>query len=110
MAVLSAKCCEETCSASATHAVKVFVPATGYQIGFHNPLSCIFGLRLCYEHALAFPVQEMLHQDSRLRAIFESAARSVRGVPPDFKRAWHVPLSLDAPEFITFEAMGERKQ
>lgn len=95
-------CAHTGCGRPATHAPKICVPATGWPIDLHQPLSAILMLKVCRQHvAEAFHPTENFKPGSPLRTVFEVLARGK--VPPDFARAFVTPIRLDSDEFQSFE-------
>jgi hypothetical protein len=103
-----ADCQHEGCGAVATSAVKVCVPAKSWPIPLHTPLSIVLGLKFCWHHAKNFNVQEVLGSSEKLgepglRPLFIWMAKSAKGLPPDFKRAFAKVIALDDPEYKMLE-------
>jgi hypothetical protein len=94
------KCGDSNCEAEATHMPKICVPATGWPIDQHNPISVVMGLKLCLKHTRAFRAKETLglKGEHTMRKVIEVMAKSYGGVPPDFARAFVQPISIDSPE------------
>lgn len=97
-------CQQKGCDAVATSAVKVCVPAQGVPTLLHTPLGIVLGLELCWHHAKTLNVQEIIGTNEKLgepglRPLFLWMAKSVNGLPPDFKRAFGKVIALDDPEF-----------
>lgn len=89
--------CQSTgCTREATHFPKLCVPAIGWPIDAHQPISAVLGVKLCRDHAKAFPPANK--QTPEVRKAIEAAARMMRKAPPDFARSFIQPIRIDCPE------------
>lgn len=112
------KCEREGCDRTATHAVKICVPATGWPKEEARALSMILGIKACRDHAAAFDPADVLLQPTPndadttfADAVLPAMARmSGPSIPPDASRAWVVPIPLDGEEFQTFERIQARSR
>jgi hypothetical protein len=99
------KCAEDTCTLEATHVPKICIPAIGWPIELHQPLSAVMTVPLCLAHARDFRVRETLELrgERTLRRIFELMAQSLKKLAPDFDRAFVVPVSMSSAEFVELD-------
>lgn len=109
---MTTACQRQGCASPALYAVKISVPARGWPIEWHEPLSAILGLKLCHWHVKQFDLAPVVGKaavpPTSLRPIFEAMAR-IRGAgapAPDFKRAYVTGVRLDSDEFRQFEAQA----
>lgn len=101
------KCEWHGCEREATHAPKICVPAMGWALETHQPLSVIMGLKFCVEHAQRFDVRGTLAIDEpkSMRRVFEILAGD--RCRPDYDRAWVDPIPIESEAFRALE--GSRK-
>lgn len=97
-------CSREHCAAEARWVPKVCVPATGYPIAGHTPLSCIIGLPLCGACIDTLGVGDLLGPTPQGGEFREAFAIAAGRVPPDFSRAFMARVSLNSPEYAAFQA------
>lgn len=91
------------CDRTATHALRLIVPAAGWPEAIHRPLSIIIGLKLCREHADAADVKQFM--DDELRATIRNHLAAGRKEAPDFERARSEPVRLEDSDYLEFERM-----
>lgn len=107
---MTTACQRQGCTSPALYAVKINVPARGWPIEWHEPLSAILGLKLCHWHLKQFDLAPFVGKAAvppmSLRPNFEAVARMRGdGAPaPDFKRAFVTGVRLDSDEYRQFEA------
>lgn len=101
--------CQHTgCPRTATHVPKIMVPASGWAIELHTPLSAIMGLKLCEQHAKEFPARDQFFNAEtrdQWRDIFSVIVKAMGSqCPPDYERAFTRIVSLTSHEFKQYEA------
>ncbi len=89
------------CTRAGVFAPKICVPARGFAIDCHQPMTAILGLALCDEHVKATTPAVIL--SDKLRELFMEITRSQGKARPDFDRAWVSPVSLNSNEYKRFE-------
>lgn len=115
-------CAERDCARRATHAVKLYVPPTGFPADPKRSLSMILGVKFCRDHAQAFRPEQLLdvpnEKGSTLRDAIPALARvaaAAQGRDPDAiaapsaDRAWCEAIRLDADEYAAIERMTSTK-
>ncbi len=100
------RCMRNNCADDATSALKICVPATGYPIESHQPISIFLGVKICLKHAAEVTAQEWL-KDNRMRQMLTMAAAG--RAAPDFDRAWLKVLALNDPELLAYEVLTNPK-
>lgn len=100
-------CCHEGCTRKGEWAVKARIPAKGWSLDLHTPLSIIVGLPLCRDHASEVTLIQTFPDLRQIIAGF----MSMRGLmPPDFDRAWTEAIRRTDPEFLEFERQQAGRQ
>lgn len=89
-------CDRKDCTNDAAVAPKIMIPATGYQIEDHTPISAILGLTLCLGCCHCADPQELLVPE--VRAMIDHM--TLNRVPPDYARAWIVAVPLGSDEYL----------
>lgn len=94
------KCDFKGCSEEATCMPKVNVPAMGWPIDMHQPLSFVIGLTLCDKHFASARIGDFLHDGlgtgKSTKEIFRIMARGK--IPPDFDQAFLSKCGLNSEE------------
>lgn len=100
-----AKCVWKDCQNEATHALEVFVPPTGFIATRKNSINMICGLEVCRRHTNEFDINENPEIKELVTHITKTIMKSQ--VPPDFERAWVVPIKLNDPRYLEFKQKGK---
>ncbi len=92
--------CQTTgCITRAQYAPKICVPAKGYAVELNKHVSVIVGLTLCEDHMVTLEPGSLLNR--HLVAIIDGFCRGK--VPPDYARAFILPVMLDSNEYRMWE-------
>ncbi len=95
------KTCEhQGCARAATHAPRLNIPAQGWPIDLHQPISMFIGIELCKDHAKTFGDGFKWSDNPKLKEAIEIVSRGK--APPDFDRAFHTVTRLDSDEYRKF--------
>jgi len=84
------------CSAAAVGVVKIHVPAKGWPIEYHQPLTAIIGVNVCPEHGAPSFTKELLGDP--LKRTFKAIATASQRAEPDFDRAWFTVVPFGSKE------------
>lgn len=100
------KCQRRDCTAEATGALAINVPAVGHEIGTHPPITITVGLCLCDRHIADVSVKEFLEADPkrRLQASVEGMCRAQGKAAPDFDRAFVSKVEFTDPAYLRLTA------
>lgn len=90
------KCGRKGCSAPATCAPKIHVPAKDFPAASHKSITVVIALHLCRPHGAECRAADFITDE--LRHAVEAAARNRR--PPDFDRAFISLIPLSDPDFL----------
>lgn len=94
------KCATNGCDRKGEWAVEMHIPAKGWAIEAHQPLSIICDMPLCRDHATeANLLQAMPDLRNGIRDVIGAVGRA----EPDFDRAWTTPIRRTSPKFLDFE-------
>jgi len=102
-------CSRTGCGAWAACVPKICVPAEGWSIALHQPLSLLLQLPLCDACFAALKVEDFVGEKSD-RSLRQVIALAAGRRPPDFGRAFFERVPLGSPEYRKFRAMSERKR
>jgi len=91
------KCSIKVCEQTATAAVAISVPATGYEATPENSVKIVLGILLCPHCMGTIKAQEFFGADGRLKSIIELQTKG--RVAPDYDRAFITPVALDSDEY-----------
>ncbi len=107
---MSGKCQEKGCHRFAEFVPRINVPAQGWSVEMHQPLSVIMSLKLCEKHIDGLKAADFLRvgEEKGMARIFEIAAAGKQ--PPDFDRAWISKVRLTSDEWKTFECMAAKSK
>lgn len=94
-------CAESKCGKTATHGIKICIPAIGEPIDQHAPFTCCLGMNLCHQCAREFPVVDFLKGNDQMREMFDNANRP-SGKLLDYDRAWVSPIAFGSREWQLF--------
>lgn len=94
------KCMRTGCLKDATVVPLLKVPAVGWPMAFHTPLTMFISLECCEEHFHDVNVLEVMTDE--IREAMVKAIRAFRKTDPDFNRAELHPLPLDDPQYKEF--------
>lgn len=99
------RCRRAGCTAWATWVPKLNIPARGWAIDSHRPVTVIMNLEVCMAH---FDAERMLADllTPDLKALIRE--QLVGRVPPDFDRAWISKVPVDSDEYRQFEEVAHR--
>lgn len=93
-------CNRQNCQEPGKWACKINIPAEGWAINSHQPLSMMIGLEVCDTHFTEIKIEDFLTDDLK-----ELAEKVLEGKqPPDFARAWMSRISINSPEFKKFKS------
>lgn len=95
------RCASRGCKMPALYVPKVIVPATGWSVEQHQPLSCIVGLSLCKVHKAKFSIFDAVKR-SDIELMFRGIAAGK--APPDFSRLSVAWVELDSEEYRSYES------
>lgn len=88
------------CKNKGEWAVEVHLPAKGWAIEAHKPISIICDMPLCKDHAAEASLLEAMPD---LRDTIRDVIRNANLAEPDFGRAWTTPLRRSSSKFMEFE-------
>lgn len=87
------------CTAEATCALAVNVPAKGWPIDLHSPMRAVTGVVVCDQHFGDCEASDFLDLPTGgMRKLFEVLAEGKQ--PPDFDRAYLSKIKLDDPVYL----------
>lgn len=100
-------CQHDGCAHAARWAVSVRVPALGWSLEAHTPLSLVMPVKLCRDHFAELTPATFVTDDIRKRVaeVLSALGRTA----PDFERAWLEHLPLDHPEVLQLDASAAGK-
>lgn len=98
------------CGKPAKWAPKWCVPATGWPIDCHTPLSALGSFPCCDICIEELNAKAMFAENPHFKDIFEMMARGVKGLPPDFDRAFMTKVRLDSDEYRKFLEITEQSK
>lgn len=101
-------CQRQGCSAPATCAIALNVPAQGWAIDLHQPLKAIVGLVVCDDHFAATKAEDFTALP-QWRAIIQQALAGAGRAPPDFDRAFLSKVPLDDPRYLSFARQARNR-
>lgn len=100
-------CGVTACTAEATIAIAINIPAIGVPLAEHSPIRIVPGVALCQscydmEEASVEDWLDMRNETTKVtvRELVAGVCLQRRLADPDFSRAFVTPLALDSPEFI----------
>ena len=91
------------CHGTPEWAPKLTVPARGWSIELHQPLTCIVGIPLCTVHMDGFDIFDLFHR-KQLREMFQSVTTAAGKCPADVDRLQVSRVRLDSFEYLQFES------
>ncbi|QFT81191.1 hypothetical protein FIU89_11275 [Roseovarius sp. THAF27] len=94
------QCVKNGCQNKGEWAVKVHLPAKGWSLAAHTPVSVISDMPLCRDHA---EEENLLEDFPDLRRALCDILESNGLAEPDFDRAWTEPVRRSSKEFAEFE-------
>lgn len=111
-----AGCIREGCTAKATVAPRLNVPAQGWPIDMHRPMTAIVGMPLCEEHfkdvanleGLKAALGNEIKGGDDLMGLIQATLLAAGKLPPDFDRAWVTRLSINSEEYKSFASRVAR--
>lgn len=95
------KCASRGCKMPALFSPKIIVPALGWSVEQHQPLSCIVALPLCKVHKANFSIFDAVKR-SDIELMFRGIAAGK--CPPDFARLTVAWVELDSEEYQSYES------
>lgn len=101
--------CNSTgCTAAATAAPRICIPALGFPEESHKPATIVVSLPLCPEHLAEFKKEDIL-QDA-LKESFRTRFKEIGKAPPDFDRAYVIGCPLDHKDYLTLMARSDARK
>lgn len=94
------RCAKHGCDRKGEWAIEAHIPAKGWALDAHTPLSAICGMPLCRDCAAEL---NLLSTFPDLRQMLTETLISAGYVEPDFDRAWTTPIRRSSPKFLEFE-------
>lgn len=107
------KCATKDCSHGAKYIPKICVPAKGWAIDTHEPLSCLMGIEVC-ESCFKdmtpdmFFGPEVSKEPNNMRRVFEIGAAGK--CPPDFERAFIERVLISSKEYEKYKRLTEARE
>lgn len=107
------KCATKECKHGAKFIPRICVPAKGWPIDSHEPLSCMMGIEVC-ESCFKDMKPEMFFGPAldkipnNMRKIFEIGADGK--CPPDFDRAYIERVSISSKEYAKYKELTTDKR
>jgi len=98
------KCMKVGCSAESEGIIKLYVPAEGWAIGAHEPVSVFTGIHVCEECFKKSDAQLVMNK--QLRGVIDTVTKHKS--KPDFKRAFINLVKIGTNEFITWQLHARR--
>jgi hypothetical protein len=101
-------CSSKDCGRLAVCVPKIRVPAEGWPIALHQPLTLLMQMPLCQACFDALKIEEFVgdQSDGKLRQVIRLGATGRQ--PPDFARAYFERVSIGSGEYRQFCAMSEK--
>jgi hypothetical protein len=96
-------CDKQGCTRRATHAPVLQIPAQGWAIDLHQPISMTIGVELCKDHAATFGDGFKWSDNPKIKEVVEILTRGKQ--PPDFDRAFHTVVRIDSEAYQKFLKM-----
>lgn len=103
---MTTKCAKTGCDRKAEWTVYIRIPAKGFDLSSHEPVTVMADIALCRDDAETLDASAWLTTTFRERLKAEMAQQ--RLWEPDFDRAWAVPVRRSDPEVI--EALRELRR
>ena len=94
------KCAKNGCQNKGEWAAEVHVPAKGWALSAHTPMSIICDMPLCRDHADG---ENLLDEMPELRGTISDVLQANGRAEPDFDRAWTSPVRRSSKRFAEFE-------
>jgi hypothetical protein len=98
---VTATCQKRGCEHKGEWAIELHVPAKGWPLDSHKPLTVMCGIPLCRDHAHQDDAGDFFFDANR--AVIADMIKSMGFVEPDFDRAWSTPIRRTDPRFIAFQ-------
>lgn len=96
------------CKDPASVAVKLHIPAKGYAIDAHTPITVICGVTLCPAHGVTVKASEFINDD--IRKALKWLCRATHRADPDIERAFASTISIESEEYLNFCATAHDRQ
>lgn len=93
-------CAREGCGRKAEWAVEAHIPAKGWAIEVHQPVTLMCDMALCRDHATE---EDLLKTVPEIKEVIASALAQAGLAEADFARAWTTPVRRSSPRFLDFE-------
>lgn len=94
------RCSVTGCPHKGEWAIRARIPAKGWSLDLHRPLSILVGMPLCRDHASE---QNLLATFPDLREVVVRILDGAGYAAPDFERAWVEAIRRTDPEYLEFE-------
>ena len=104
---MSDHCARAGCTRKGEWSIEAKIPAKGWSLDAHTPMSIICDVPLCRDHAAEENLLTMLPD---LKDIIRNMLASGGYAEPDFDRAWTVPIRRSSPRFLEFERQQSGKE
>ena len=103
-------CCWEGCGREASVVPEINIPAQGWPIDAHSPMSCILDIKVCEDHYAKIDINELLFKggpfNEGLAPMFKAGAAGRQ--PPDFERAWLSKVPIVSEKYKYFCQMRDK--
>jgi hypothetical protein len=99
--IIARGCDYNGCLNNAHLALRLRVPAEGYDVSMHEPMKAIIGVCTCVEHFHNLgPADVARFLTPAMRKLFVEFAKGK--APPDFRRAFVEGVNLHNPDWISY--------
>lgn len=93
------QCQSSGCLSRAQYVPKICVPPKGFPVEAHKHCSVIIGVPLCEDHLVICQPEQFLNRQTR--GIIDAFCKGK--VPPDYERAFILPVLCESEEYRTWE-------